>query len=707
VQFQPAKPAKEGVAKPSITLRNDTSDRALGKEGYGLKVTSNGVSITAYGDAGLLYGLETLLQMMSCQSAVGKGKEVVLRVHAAEIRDVPRFGWRGAHLDVCRHFFPKEFVKKYLDILAFYKLNTFHWHLTDDQGWRLEIKKYPKLTSVGAWRADRESLPWDAREPQRPGENASYGGYYTQEDVREIVEYARQRSITIVPEIEMPAHAVAALAAYPEFSCSGGPFTVVPGGIWPDTTIFCAGNDRTFEFLENVLSEVIGLFPGQYIHVGGDEADKSAWKACPRCHARMEAEGLHDAGELQSYFMKRIEKFVVGNKKRLIGWDEILEGGLPPEATVMSWRGIVGGIAAAKAGHNVIMSPTSHCYFDYYQGRPEAEPEAIGSYLPLSKVYEFEPVPDSLTALEATRVLGGQANLWTEYVPTPAHAEYMLLPRLAALAEAVWTPRDLREWVGFSGRVRGHLSMYRSLGWNAANSLYHVHAQSSPDTLARSVVVTLSSELPDHAILYTLDSSLVTPASAEYNSPLVVRGTSILRAAVLEGTKIVGPPLERRFVGHNAAFKKPVYRNPVSPYYPGGGTYGLVDMLRGTAYYRSGEWQGFARSDIDITIDLGEVMQVSRLAAGFLQNMGVQIFFPNSVEFALSNNDSTWISFPAIRPTTSPREVGVFVKDLETEIPPTRARYVHLRAKNLGVCPPWHADAGREAWIFIDEVIVE
>ncbi|MFA3784221.1 beta-N-acetylhexosaminidase [Melioribacteraceae bacterium 4301-Me] len=447
---------------------NYIKDEQLGQEGYELTISPSKILIEANEDAGLFYAVQTLLQLLPPEVYSNtKVNNVNWSVKCLHVRDLPRYKWRGMHLDVARHFFPKEFIKTYLDILAMHKINIFHWHLTDDQGWRIEIKKYPKLTSVGAWRVDRENQEWNKREPAKPGEKATYGGYYTQDDIKEIVEYAKDRFITIVPEIEMPAHAMAALAAYPQFSCTGGPFQVPVGQYWPITNIFCAGNDSTFIFLQNVLDEVIKLFPGKYIHVGGDEADKSEWKKCPKCQARIKSEHLKDEAELQSYFMKRIEKFLISRGKKLIGWDEILEGGLAPEATVMSWRGIKGGIEAARSGHDVVMTPTTFCYFDYYQGDPETEPKAIGGNLPLEKVYSFEPTPtDSLTEDQSKHILGGQANLWTEYVPTPSHAEYMLLPRLAALAEDVWTPKELKNYKSFLFRVNELVKKYEQLGWN-------------------------------------------------------------------------------------------------------------------------------------------------------------------------------------------------------------------------------------------------
>jgi hexosaminidase len=368
-------------------------------------------------------------------------------------------------LDVSRHFFPKSFVKECIDIAAMHKLNTFHWHLTDDQGWRIQILKYPKLTSVGAWRVDREQFTWNERKPAQPGEVATYGGFYTQDDIREVVAYAKSRFVTVVPEIEMPGHATAALAGYPELSCTGGPFTVRTGGYWPITDIFCAGNDSTFEFLQNVLTEVMELFPGEIIHIGGDEANKAEWKKCPKCQARIKNEGLKNEEELQSYFIHRIEKFLNVKGKRLIGWDEILEGGLAPNATVMSWRGIEGGIAAARENHDVVMTPTDYCYFDYYQAQ-SGEPEAIGGFVPMEKVYSFEPVPEVLTPDEAKHILGVQANLWTEYIGDPRHAQYMYLPRLGALAEIAWSQPEQKNYEGFFVRMSKQYPRYEAAGLN-------------------------------------------------------------------------------------------------------------------------------------------------------------------------------------------------------------------------------------------------
>ncbi|MGA9120348.1 MAG: beta-N-acetylhexosaminidase, partial [Bacteroidota bacterium] len=439
----------------------DIQERDLGNEGYQIHVTTSRAEISAPSGTGLFYGMETLLQLLPPQVFDSKSVAgVAWEIPCLSLWDKPRFPWRGMHLDVSRHFFPVSFIYTYIDLIAMHKMNVFHWHLTDDQGWRIQIKKYPRLTEVGAWRVDREAQPWENRDPQRPGEKATYGGFYTQEEIKAIVRYAAARHVTIVPEIEMPAHAVEALAAYPQFSCTGGPFTVPPGGVWPDSTIFCAGNDSTFTFLENILTEVMGLFPGKYIHIGGDEADKTNWEKCPKCQARIKSEGLKNTEELQSYFIKRIAVFLRNHHRRLIGWDEILEGGLPPGASVMSWRGTEGGVAAVRQGSDVVMTPGSYCYFDSNQGTGDSSALVFSSRLPLHKVYQFNPVPDSLTTAEEKHILGAEACVWTEHVPSPERAEQVVLPRMAAMAEVLWSPLASRDWNDFVPRVDKQLQRY-------------------------------------------------------------------------------------------------------------------------------------------------------------------------------------------------------------------------------------------------------
>ncbi len=519
----------------SILLRIDGDLAKLGNEGYRLVSSKREVKIEAFAAPGLFYGVQTLLQLLPPEV---EGEKPLATsdwsIPSVRIEDKPRFVWRGAHLDVGRHFFPKEFVQKYIDLLAMYKINTFHWHLTEDQGWRIEIKKYPRLTEIGAWR--RETMD-DA---------IPHGGFYTQEEIREVVAYAKKRFITVIPEIEMPGHCQAALAAYPELSCSGGPFKVgTEWGIIHD--VYCAGRDRTFEFLQDVLTEVIDLFPGEYIHIGGDEVPKTRWQNCAKCQERIKAEGLEDERELQSYFIRRIEKFLSGAGKRLVGWDEILEGGLAPNATVMSWRGVIGGIKAAKSGHDVVMTPTSHCYFDYYQGLFE-EPRAIGGFLPIEKVYSFEPVPTDLSAEEARHVLGGQANLWTEYIEDPEQAEYMLLPRILALSEVVWSKKDLRSFPDFSRRI---ISQFDRLSVKGVNfRLPPPEGLGGKKLISGLTQIQVSPPFPGAEVRFTMDgkeptseSPLLPAGPIEVTESAVVKARTFLRSGRM--SRVIGTIFSR------------------------------------------------------------------------------------------------------------------------------------------------------------------
>lgn len=445
----------------NIVLKFLGDNTYLGEEGYKMQISPKSIHIFAANQAGIFYGLQSLYQLMLSDTTAGP-----ILIPTMEITDKPRFSYRGMHLDVGRHMFPTEFIKKYIDLLAFYKFNTFHWHLTEDQGWRIEIKKYPKLTEVGAWR--NETLIGHGGKKPFEYDGKPYGGYYTQDEIREIVDYATRRQITIIPEIEMPGHSLAALASYPELACTPGPFEVATRwGVFND--IYCT-KDSTFEFLENVLLEVMDLFPSKYIHIGGDEAPKARWKECPTCQATIKREGLKDEHELQSYFIQRIEKFLNSHGRSIIGWDEILEGGLAPNATVMSWRGTDGGIAAARQKHDAIMTPGSHCYFDHYQANSETEPLAIGGFTTLEKVYSYNPVPDTLTKDEASHILGAQGNVWTEYMETPEYVEYMVLPRMAALSEVNWSGE--KDWELFKKRIKEHFIMYDRLGYNYCDHPY-------------------------------------------------------------------------------------------------------------------------------------------------------------------------------------------------------------------------------------------
>ncbi len=446
--------------KKSIFIKLNTG-LSIPKEAYNLTVSPKGIMLEASSPNGLFYGVQSLLQLMPpIQQNLS---EVV--VPAVEIKDLPRFSWRGLHLDVGRHFMPKEFILKYLDNMAIHKFNTFHWHLTEDQGWRIEIKKYPRLTEVGSVR--KETLVGHYGSNIYDG--VQTGGFYTQDEVREVVAYAADRFITVVPEIEMPGHSLGALAAYPELGCTGGPYEVATTwGVFDD--VYCAGKEETYAFLQDVLAEVIPLFPGEYFHIGGDECPKTRWQKCPLCKQKMKDEGLRTEHELQSYFVQRMGKFLNENGKKFIGWDEILEGGLAPNAAVMSWRGENGGIAAAKEHHYVVMTPGEYCYLDHYQADPKTEPLAIGGYLPIKKIYGYDPVPASLSQEEAKYILGAQGNVWTEYMKSPEQVEYMVYPRAAALAEVIWSPKGTKDFDNFKIRLVRLSKLYDILGINYCKS---------------------------------------------------------------------------------------------------------------------------------------------------------------------------------------------------------------------------------------------
>ncbi|MBL7971025.1 MAG: family 20 glycosylhydrolase [Prolixibacteraceae bacterium] len=679
----------------------------MGPEAYQLDVQKNRIEIKAAKPAGFYYAMQTIRQLLPAEIESARKKETTeWLIPVVSISDSPAFKWRGFMLDVSRHFFPKEEVLRMIDHLALHKINTLHLHLVDDQGWRIEIKKYPKLTEVGAWRVDREDKPWNSRPKQEAGEKATYGGFYTQEDIKEMVAYAQSHFITIVPEIELPAHVTSALAAYPQYSCTGGPFTVLPGGVWPITDIYCAGKDSTFLFLEDILTEVIDLFPSKYIHIGGDEATKTEWEKCPDCKKRIKAESLKNVEELQSYFVKRIEKFINSKGRILLGWDEILEGGLPAEATVMSWRGNKGGIEAANQGHDVVMTPNSDCYFDYYQGPMDQEPLAIGGFLPLSKVYNFNPVPEELSAEAAKHILGGQANLWTEYIPDIKHAEYMTFPRIAALAEAVWSPKEVRNWEDFSRRIQLLMKRYDLLNINYSKSAYKVTAKSELNQEKKQLAVSLQGELPGIEIHYTIDGSEPTIQSPIYTEPVLVEKTSTLKAITIVDGKPAEKPMTQSFDINKATAKPVNYLVPNNQSYNGSGEITLVNGIRGTTNHSDGEWQAWAGNNMEVVIDLQQASEIHTISAGALQNAGAWIFFPKKVEFFVSKDGKTFQKVGEAVNDVDPLSGDKLLKDFAATFTPVTASYVKIIARNLGKIPKGHMGEGKSGWLFIDEIVV-
>lgn len=512
---------------PAVVISTGASDKTLGQEGYRLEVTTKGIKIDANTPAGAFYGVQTLLQLFPAEirsTSVVEG--VNWNVPVVSIDDQPRFGWRGIMLDVSRHFFSVADVKKYIDEMARYKYNTFHWHLTDDNGWRVEIKSLPKLTEVGAWRVERHGRFGERAEP-RPGEPATYGGFYSHEDIREVIRYASERNITIVPEIDVPGHCMAALAAYPELSCTKQQVSVNPGTDFSDwygngtfkmnvENTLNPSDEKVYEFLDKVFTEVAALFPNQYIHVGGDECYKGYWKEDPGCQALMEKQGIRHVEDLQGYFMSRVGQIIQSKGKKMIGWDEILEGGITPGAAVMSWRGVKGGIQAAKMGHEVVMTPTTYAYIDYNQGDQTIDPP-IYSGLRVSKSYSFEPVPDGV---EAKYILGGQANLWTEQVPSLRYAEYMTYPRAWALAEVYWSPKEAKNWNSFASRMEKHFRRSDAAGVNYSSAVYDPAVKSKREN--GQLLLVLESEISGVDIHYTLDETMPDNRSPKYSSPVPV-----------------------------------------------------------------------------------------------------------------------------------------------------------------------------------------
>ena len=646
-------------------------------EGYQLDVTPGGIDLRAGSPDGLFYGMQTLRQLYA-------GGEVP----CVSIRDNPRFGYRGLHLDVSRHFFSKEEVMKLLDVMSFYKLNTLHMHLTDAGGWRIEIDKYPKLTSETAFRTESDWRKWwDGRDRKYlpEGTPGAYGGYYTKEDIREIVKHAVSKHINIIPEIEFPGHSEEVLMAYPELSCSGKPY---------QNGDFCIGNELSFTFMEDVLAEVIDLFPSEYIHVGGDEAGKSAWKKCPKCQALMKEKGMKNVDELQSYMIHRAEEFLNSKDRKLIGWDEILEGGLAPEATVMSWRGEDGGIKSARMGHDVVMTPGNYMYLDFYQADPKTQPYAIGGYTPIKKVYSYDPVPaDSLTVEECRHILGVQANTWTEYIQTPEHLEYMMFPRALAVAEIGWTSQELRTWEDFKPRMNAHISKLQGMGIRTFTLSDELEVTMQVDTAGRKIEVILDAEKYPAEIRYTTDGSVPVASSALYAGPITVQDSAHIKAAIFRDGVLQGTRTEKK-VDYHRAINKPIhYNSKLYEGYMAGGTNALLDGYRGGLTYLDGRWQGYL-DDLDCVIDMEEETDIHKVSIRFMQLIGPGVFQPGQVELLTSEDGENFIS-RGIVPTTVPADDPDLLFQEYTFDGNWKTRYIRLKAPR--------ANPG---FIFADEIVV-
>ena len=682
-------------AKDNVSLSVEPS---MEREAYVLKIKDNGISITGGSSAGVFYGAQTLRKCLASAP----------ELPAAEIIDRPEFSYRGAHFDVCRHFFSVEEVKTYIDMMALHNMNKLHWHLTEDQGWRMEIKKYPRLTEIGSNR--KETIVGHLNDVPRKFDGKPYGGYYTQEEIRDIVRYAADRHIDIIPEVDLPGHMQAALASYPELGCTGGPYDVWT--IWGvSEDVLCAGNPKGYEFLDNVFTEVLDMFPSEYIHIGGDECPKVRWEKCPKCQALASRLGLKDDGthtveqKLQSYVMKHVADFLNARGRKVIGWDEILEGEAAPGATVMSWRGEKGGIEAAKSGHDVIMTPNSYLYFDFYQGKDlSREPLAIGGYIPVERVYMYEIVPSALTSEESRHILGAQANLWTEYIDNFAQVQYMVLPRWAALAENQWRNPETKDYGKFLQALESLINVYDNAGYNYAKHVFEISGNIEPEMSASAVKVELTA-MGAPEIHYTLDGTVPTKESPLYEGALEIRQDADFKAvAFRKGEQ--GNVYEEK-IGFNKATARPItLENAPADAYKSTGATVLVDGLRGDTRFSSGRWLGFGDGvPMTAVVDLGAGTEFSSAGAGLCICTADGIFDARKMTVSVSEDGK---SFTDVAETEYPgleKETKETVSHL-LSFDPVKARYVKVQLLPESEIPAWNWLADGKAWLFVDEIIV-
>lgn len=676
-------------------------DNSLPKEGYNLVVQPDKISIAAADYNGAIYALETLRQLLPKEFESSTPVNANWVIPTITINDKPEYPWRGLMLDVSRHFFSKEYILKTLDRMAMLKLNTFHFHLVDNEGWRIEIKKYPKLTEVGAWRVDQEDKLWDERtsNPADAFDNPAsapkkYGGFYTQEDIKEIVAYAADRGITVIPEIEMPAHVMSAIAAYPELSCHKRPIGVPSGAVWPNIDIYCAGQEESFTFLEDVLTEVMALFPSKYIHIGGDEADHTEWEKCPKCQQRIKDNHLKDVHELQSYFIKRIDKFLVSKGRILVGWDEIMDGGLANDAVVMNWRGIDIGRKALEQGNPVVL--TSDCYINRYQGLPEYEPLANGGYVTLKKLYHYNLEKENLTPELQKNVLGTQTNLWAEFIATPEHSEYMLFPRLLAFSEISWTADNLKNWDNFVNRTETFMDRLDVMNIKYARSMYQVLP--TVENQNGNIFLKLQCEVPNADIRYALGDTPIEKAE-KYTQPIPFNKSTTFKATVFSG-KATNTITTGEVTFHKAIAKKMSYSPLYHKKYQGQGEMTLTNVVRGSKNFLDGQWLGWLGDDVTLTLDLDQNTNISEVRIGAMDYQAAGIYFPIKFEVAISTDGKNY------REVATHNEPCVVrgkpsLKDFILKFNPQDARYIKLSLKNVKNPPK-----GGDAWLFIDEVLV-
>ena len=687
---------------------NFTVDSALPAEAYTLKISRKGVEVKASSLNGFNYAVQTLKQMLPVEifgKAVAEGKEWTLQ--CAEINDAPRFGYRGMHMDVSRHFFDMDMVKKYLDVMEIHKLNKLHWHLTDDQGWRIEIKKYPKLTEFGSIR--KETLVGHLFESETyDGTPYGEGMWYTQDQIREIIAYAAAKGIEVIPEIDLPGHMLAALASYPELGCSGGPYDV--WGKWGVADeVLCAGREETMVVLEDVLDEVSDLFPSEYFHIGGDECPKVCWEKCPRCQAKIKELGLKDEGDfkaehfLQSYVMTRMTNFLEKKGKKIIGWDEILEGEVAENAIVMSWRGTEGGIKAAQLGHDVVMTPNSFFYLDYYQSEDkDNEPLAIGGYLPVEKCYSYEPCTDEMTEEQQKHILGVQANLWTEYIGTNEYLEYMLLPRMTALSEVQWCQPENKNWERFLDSADEFCAIYDMAGYNYGKHIFNVRGSVSAEN--GNILVTLQAQ-GETPVRYTLDGSEPCEESALYEGPVAISETCVLKAKAMmpnTDTRVY----QKEFKTHKAMAKNITLNTEAHRNYNAGLPYILADGIRGTENFRSGDWAGWRTEPFDITIDM-EGETYSNVTVSTVVIKYDDIFNLAALTILTSENGTDFTEVAKAEYEVEGNGDPNGLKQCGISFPETSAKYIRIVADPVKAMPSWHERAGSNGFLFIDEVEVE
>ena len=680
------------------------ADPSVAPEGYRLEITRRGAVVHASEFAGFFYAIQTLKQLLPVEIyGDAPACSADWSLPCLTIDDAPRFAYRGLHSDVSRHFFDMDEMKRYIDIMAIHKLNTLHWHLTDDQGWRIEIKKYPKLTEVGSVRKGTMiKKQWGSND------GVIHSGYFTQEQIREIVEYAAARAINVVPEIDLPGHMLAALTAYPELGCTGGPYEVwTRWGVSDD--VLCAGNEKTYTFIEDVLTEVMELFPSKYIHIGGDECPKEHWKKCPRCQARIKALGLKDTEKftaeqyLQSYVTTRVEKFITEHGRRIIGWDEILEGELSPDAIVMSWRGSAGGIEAAKQHHEVIMTPNSHFYFDYYQSLDtDNEPFGIGGYVPVEKVYSFDPY-DQLTEEQQQYILGVQANMWTEYVSEPWHLEYMILPRLSALSEVQWCNAEVRDYERFLANFRLH-EIFDIMGYTYAKHIFGTQGitRVNPEKGCVTVELITSGDAP---IYYTLDGSEPDADATRYTRPVEIRGACVLKAASLR-KGVEGPVYSRSFEQSKTTGRKVELNTEPTLRYRFNAPDSFTDGHHGAASFSNNEWVGYLDNPCDLTIDMNGVGTYSSVTVETCVEKDNWIFPPSAIKVSLSDDGENFEEVAALFIPEAAKSDSDGVINYTAEFPETSARYMRIEAATSKI-PAWHPAHDKKAHLFVGEISAE